>query len=139
MILVISDYHRHENDVLRMIDRHCPDVILCAGDGESNDEFYVENKIKSVAGNCDFARLPNVRIEEVGHYRILLTHGHLYNVIFGIDRLYYLAKENNCNLVIYGHTHIQKCEEYDGITFLNPGSVLDYNYALIDEEKIILK
>ena len=95
MILVISDYHRHENDVLRMIDRHCPDVILCAGDGESNDEFYVENKIKSVAGNCDFARLPNVRIEEVGHYRILLTHGHLYNVIFGIDRLYYLAKENN--------------------------------------------
>ena len=97
MILVISDYHRRENDVLRIIDRHAPNIILCCGDGESNDIFYQENNIISVAGNCDFARLPNVKIVEVGDKRILMTHGHLYNVIFGIDRLYYLAKENNCN------------------------------------------
>ena len=68
-----------------------------------------------------------------------MTHGHLYNVIFGMDRLYYLAKENNCNLVLYGHTHIQKMEEHDGIIFLNPGSVLDNNYAIVLEDKIFLK
>ena len=139
MILVFSDYHRHENDVLRIIDRHQPNHILCCGDGESNIEFYDENKIISVAGNCDYANLPNIKIIEIGKYKILMTHGHLYNVIFGMDRLYYLAKEHNCNLVLYGHTHIQKMEEHDGIIFLNPGSVLDNNYAIVLEDKIFLK
>ena len=48
MILVFSDYHRHENDVLRIIDRHQPNHILCCGDGESNIEFYDEFGTKKV-------------------------------------------------------------------------------------------
>ena len=76
MILVISDYHRHENDVVNVIDRHAPHHVLCCGDGESNSEFYEENNIVSVAGNCDFANLPNVKIVELDNYRILLFRLH---------------------------------------------------------------
>ena len=139
MILVFSDYHRHENDVLRIIDRHQPNHILCCGDGESNIEFYDENKIISVAGNCDYANLPMVLTVEVEGKRILLAHGHLHNVYFDIFKLYLLAKEANATHVCYGHTHQQMLEEYEGIYFINPGALKDDNYALIKEDKISLK
>lgn len=139
MILVISDYHGREQKVLDLIDRYVPNYVLCCGDGQSKEEFYLDNNIISVGGNCDVANLDLVKIVEIEGYRILMTHGHMYQIYLNVDRLYYLAKENNCNLVLYGHTHIQKLEEYDGITFLNPGAILDDNFALISEGKFILK
>ena len=139
MILVISDYHGHEQEVISLIKRFNPEKVLCLGDGQSSDDFYVKNAIISVKGNCDTAELPIIEFTEINGKKALLTHGHMYDVIFGINKLYYLAKENQCEYLLYGHTHIQNLEVYDGITFLNPGSLLDDRYALIDEENIILK
>ena len=41
--------------------------------------------------------------------------------------------------VVDYNSAIQKMEEHDGIIFLNPGSVLDNNYAIVLEDKIVLK
>ena len=34
-----------------------------------------------------------------------------------------LAKENDARIVFYGHTHIAKVDQKDGIYFINPGSI----------------
>ena len=65
MILVISDYHKNEEAVLALIKKYNPDHILCCGDGESEDKFYLENNIISVKGNCDFANLELVKVVEI--------------------------------------------------------------------------
>ncbi len=139
MILIISDYHKNEEAVLSLIKKYKPEHILCCGDGESEEDFYIKNNIISVKGNCDYANLELVKVVEVEGKRILLAHGHMHNVYFDIFKLYLLAKENNANYVCYGHTHQQMLEEYEGIYFINPGALKDGNYALIKEEKISLK
>ena len=139
MILVISDYHKNEEAVLALIKKYNPDHILCCGDGESEDKFYLENNIISVKGNCDFANLPLVRVVEVEEKRILLAHGHLHDVYFDIFKLYLLAKEQNANYVCFGHTHSQYLEEYEGVYFINPGALKSGNYALITPDEISLK
>ncbi len=139
MILIISDYHKYEDKVLDLINKYKPHHILCCGDGESEDEFYIENKIISVKGNCDFADLPLVKIVEIADKKYLITHGHLYDVYFDIFKLYLLTIENKVDYVLYGHTHKQYIEEYEGVIFINPGALKDDNYVLIDNDKIILK
>ena len=66
------------------------------------------------------------------HKKILLTHGHLYDVRTTFERLVHLALELGCDYVLYGHTHIQRIDVVDGITLINPGSLLDDKYLLID-------
>jgi len=133
MILIISDYHHQESKVLDLINKYHPDRILCLGDTESEISFIENNNITSVKGNCDYIDLPKVRTVTIKGINIVMTHGHEYSVINGLNRLYYLAKEKQATFAFYGHTHIQKMETYDGITFLNPGSVLEDNYALMDD------
>lgn len=139
MILIISDYHKNEEAVLNLKNTYKPQYTLCCGDGESDDSFYLENEIISVKGNCDYANLPLVKIVEIKEKKFLLVHGHLHDVYFDIFKLYLLAKENNAEYVLYGHTHQQYLEEYQGVTFINPGALKDGNYALINENEIILK
>lgn len=139
MILIISDYHKKEEKVLSLISKHKPDLVLCLGDGESKDEFYLDNNIISVKGNCDFANLPLVKVLDYNNKRFLMVHGHLHSVYFDVFKLYMLALEHNADYVLYGHTHIQVVEEYEGVTFVNPGALKDGNYILLNDEEFILK
>ena len=139
MILIISDYHKREDLVIDLIKKYTPTYTICCGDGESDLSFYEENNIISVKGNCDLPNLPHVKILEIEGRKILVTHGHLYNVHFDIFKLYLLAKENDCEYVLFGHTHIQMIEEYEGKTFINPGALKDGNYAIIDNWNIDLR
>ena len=139
MILIISDYHTKEDKVLELIEKYKPDYTLCCGDGESDESFYLDNNIISVKGNCDFANLPLVKKLEIENKKIIMVHGHMHNVYFDTFKLYLLAKENGCNIVLYGHTHQQLVDEYDGVTFINPGALKEGNYALINENEVIFK
>jgi len=138
MILLISDYHKEEKKVLDLIKTYQPDHILCCGDGESLQSFYEENMIDSVRGNCDISNLPLIKTLEIDGMRILITHGHLYNVYFDLFKLSLLAKEYNVKYVFYGHTHEANIEEYDGVTFVNPGALKDGNFAIIKDRQITL-
>ena len=77
-----------------------------------------------VPGNNDYApHLEKDKIVNVANHRILLTHGHKYGVYYGLYGLYDKAKEYNCDVVLYGHTHIPKINYMDDISFANPGSI----------------
>ena len=54
---------------------------------------------------------------------MLVTHGHYYFVSRNHDRLVEKAREDNCQIAMYGHTHTPVIEEEDGILVINPGSL----------------
>ena len=78
-----------------------------------------------VRGNTDYdAKLLNANVIEAGGHRIFATHGHLYQVDMRLDLLRFAALENDCDIAMYGHTHVPYLEEdLDDVTILNPGSI----------------
>jgi hypothetical protein len=77
-----------------------------------------------VLGNCDFAGdYPLEVVFPAGGMRILMTHGHYYNVKSGYQRLVYRAEELQADAVIFGHTHIPEYTQINGIWLINPGSI----------------
>ena len=78
-----------------------------------------------VRGNTDYdVKLLNANVIEAGGHRIFATHGHLYQVDMRLDLLRFAALENDCDIAMYGHTHVPYLEEDpDDVTILNPGSI----------------
>ena len=85
----------------------------------------IKCEILCVKGNCDgdvdqmvldFPILAEYAILSFGKNIIFITHGHKINV----DNLPSLK---NGDILLYGHTHIPKCEEFGEFTYINPGSV----------------
>lgn len=118
------------------------------GDGiHSVGDIILHKEFHAVKGNCDdFTGFPDEEVIEVEKVKILVTHGHRYHVKRDLLSLLYRAKELNCRLVFYGHTHFAEENEIDGITLINPGAIESpgtgtpsYCYAVIDGEKIVTK
>lgn len=99
-----------------------------------------------VSGNCDTKNLPEEEIIEIEGFKVLLTHGDKYNVKDDLTALAMRAKELDCNVVFYGHTHFAEIDRYENITFVCPGSieashtgVASYAYATIANGKFNAK
>lgn len=137
-ILVISDSHGHSQNVSWAIEQEsAAKYIVHLGDGERDMEphlFAYPNKtIIQIGGNCDYSSFnPSSQLFIAEGKRIFATHGHPYYVKSGLTSLYFAAKEKDAELVLYGHTHNPHLEIYNGLTFLNPGSLADGNYATVD-------
>ena len=129
-IIVISDTHGDHRSLEKVILRNTDaDWIFHLGDGERElDEFLLYHpelapKVIHVAGNCDFNSLsPEYAVLPVMDHKLLATHGHLYGVRGSLGMLKMLAKENGCDIILFGHTHMrcERCE--DGFYIMNPGS-----------------
>ena len=102
------------------------DAVFFLGDGER--EFLRRTasctaRVYCVKGNCDWNdSLKLSLIAEVGGHRFLLCHGHSFGVKNGLERLYYAAAVNDCEAVLFGHTHCRLLETDEGVTLFNPGS-----------------
>lgn len=128
-ILVTSDTHRNLsalyaviNSIEGMLDAviHCGDMT---DDAAALRRRYPKLKLFNVKGNCDYdVNVPSEEVFVLGGKRIFATHGHMYGVNWGIDRLCYRAAELGADICLYGHTHIPLVENYNGITIMNPGS-----------------
>lgn len=129
-ILIVSDTHRKDDNLKRVLDRHMPlDMLIHLGDAEGS-EFLIENwvndgcDLKMVLGNNDFFSALEREIEvEIGSHKALLTHGHYYNVSLGVENLRQEALERGCDIAMYGHTHRPYLEKGAEVTILNPGSL----------------
>lgn len=131
-ILVVSDSHGLTNELITIKERHDVDLILHVGDSELDEDSSYLAAYESVLGNCDWqANFPKQITKDIGGLRLFMTHGHLYGVKGSLMKLQYAAMEKDAQIVIYGHSHIPKCEELDGRIFVNPGSIrLPRNYPL---------
>ena len=120
-------------------------AVLFLGDGaeEWDDlhEIYPQIPFYAVRGNCDWGcDWPAERIVELGGHRIFCTHGHLYGVkTAGTALLEKKAAAENCDIVLYGHTHLAKIEYREGRYFLNPGSLRQPSYIelSLDDKNVV--
>ena len=83
-----------------------------------------------VRGNCD---APYDGTEEqivsLGSWRLLICHGHQYQVKQNLQNIYYRGLELGVDYVLYGHTHIAVYEPGD-VTLINPGSMSNANVRM---------
>ncbi len=125
-ILVVSDSHGLQNELIKIANRHRDEVttFIHCGDSELSADSDVLNDFQVVKGNCDiFAKFPKQLIVDADGLKIFVTHGHLYNVKATLDELIKQAASEGCNITCFGHTHDALLTQMNGITALNPGSI----------------
>ena len=94
-VLVLSDSHGNVNNMILAVRREKPDC---------RQEFL--ERILLIEGK-----------------KILICHGHTYNVKAGYMNLQYGAQEKGVDAALFGHTHRVFYDTYNGITYINPGSI----------------
>lgn len=115
-LLLLGDilYHGPRNDLPK---EYAPKEVM----GMLNP---MKNKILCVRGNCDgevdqmvldFPVLADYAVLYIEGQTIYATHGHVFNP----NNLPPLAKGD---ILLNGHTHVPKVEEYDDYIYINPGS-----------------
>ena len=129
-VIICSDSHgafAAAEQVLEQQPKAAAVIFLGDGAEEWGDlhEIYPEIPFYPVRGNCDWGSdWPGERIVELGGHRIFCTHGHLYGVkTAGTALLEKRAAEENCDIVLYGHTHVPRIDYIAGRYYLNPGSL----------------
>ena len=142
--LIFSDSHGAVYKMERALNKH-PDaeVVFFLGDGLSDaDSLAAFDNRKMwivVRGNCDFRAFflgrEVSKTEEIilEGKRILATHGDIYDVKWGLEKLKSLARSRKADIVLFGHTHLPH-EEYVGgdmpFYLFNPGS-LSRSYGIL--------
>jgi len=127
-VLVVSDTHRQNAKLWEVIEKEKPfDLLLHCGDIEGRaDELYERANcpVQIVAGNNDYwYDYEDDLIFTIGKYRVLLTHGHTHHIHRDVLPLYYVAKEKNVDIVMFGHIHVPFVESNGSVTLVNPGSL----------------
>lgn len=138
-ILVISDSHGDSYAVREAVSQQ-PNakMLFFLGDGEYDLRFLdnaplSELFVHKVKGNCDYgSTLPAYVIDEVEGERIYATHGYLEQVKYTKQHLLERAADNKSSIALYGHTHIPDTTYSNGIWLVNPGSIRDGSYAVVD-------
>ena len=126
-ILVVSDTHGRNEDMLTIIKKEQPDLTIHCGDLETDVDILsqqIDGAFLAVAGNMDYdPDMDRIKEFSIGKYKAILNHGNRYKVNMSLDGLYYLAVENHANFVFFGHTHVPMIRREGPVTFINPGSL----------------
>ena len=130
-ILVISDTHGELDrfwKVFNKLNKETPvQMIVHCGDYiEDAKEIRMRSGIPVVAvkGNCDGEYSQDgysILETEAGDF--LVAHGHMHDVGFSLQKLYYTALDNNCIGALFGHTHRSAFVETGDLYMMNPGSL----------------
>ncbi|MBQ1838558.1 MAG: metallophosphoesterase [Ruminococcus sp.] len=139
-ILVVSDTHGDFFSLKRALDAQpAAEAIIHCGDGSEQFQFikdvYRDKTVIGVRGNCDWSsKLPPTETVRLGDKTIFITHGHLYQAKFTFANMVYAAREQNADILLFGHTHQAVTDYLDGLYLMNPGSCSGYyaTYGTID-------
>ena len=136
-LLVFSDSHSSVRNIEKALEIHggvC-DFVIFLGDGLRDIEYlkskYPQITFFAVKGNCDIfssSDYQNYSVLDLGGIRILVTHGHLFGVKGGYERISRFAAENEADYCFFGHTHqplddIFELENGQRVHLFNPGSI----------------
>lgn len=139
-LLIISDTHKDIVLMASLIKKYKDFQIIHCGDYCIDYKYLEENNIIYVDGNCDNKNNVLERVIECDGKKIFITHGHKYSVKSGLEKLYFKALELDVDYVFFGHTHNPLNIEYNGIYFINPGSLKYTNtYVTIEDDVIKIK
>lgn len=134
-ILVVSDSHGDAMKLRKAVEQQpSAEMIFFLGDGERDLDYAgIMLPVVKVRGNCDWgSELPAFSVDKIEGNVIYSTHGYVEFVKHGLSGLKAAARENKAHIALYGHTHNPVTEYDDGVWYVNPGSVRDGNYAVVD-------
>ncbi len=146
-LLIVSDTHGNKKELEKLLPLIAEnDYFIHLGDGAWDVRALSKeypDKIYSCVGNCDlFIPYADEGTIDVEGVRIFYTHGHKYGVKDSLDALAYKAREKDCDIALYGHTHIPLISEIGGVTLINPGTLKhplnaggSYGYLVINGKK----
>ena len=144
-ILLVSDSHKDVKYLYEVVEKENKNIIMYAGD-HSSDAYDLnlafDIPVYIVRGNCDYDDYTGIDIEEIkidGLGKVILTHGHLFDVKRNMNSIYTMGVEKNANMVIFGHTHIQHLSKFNNILFVNPGAIVNHEYAIYQDGNIEFK
>ena len=139
-IVAFSDSHGNRS-ILRdaaftALQRGPIDICVHCGDG-ARDMDAIEpilldanpnTQIYAARGNCDFGAfsLPYMETFEANGVRMLVTHGHTYDVKTHYAGLTSVAESLHAKVAFFGHTHRPMLEAVHGIYLINPGAICAY-------------
>lgn len=142
-IVVFSDSH---NDFFALKEvmqvQQDAEAFIHLGDGQKEFDYlctsYPFKIMRGVTGNCDWNRT-GIESDTItlGGKTIFFTHGHVFGVKSGLERLKKHAREIGADVVLFGHTHEPVTFYEDGIYYMNPGSVSmprygESSYGVVD-------
>ena len=136
-VAIVSDTHGNWKNTAALIEQetktqggitHLVFLGDHAKDGVALAE-YLQVPAYIVRGNCD-ATEDGVeeQIVALGDWRLLICHGHRYQVKQTLQNLYYRGLELGVDYALFGHTHIAIYEVGD-VILINPGSMCERNMA----------
>ena len=141
-LIAISDIHGRRGNLFDIVEKHIEEAkyFLCLGDCNSGDDFDdvlaffgKDLHLITVNGNNDWrSSEPATREFTLEGKRIMLCHGHTFNVKLTYITLLHEAKNRSIDIAFFGHTHEPCCEIENGIHLINPGAVANGRYAIID-------
>lgn len=150
-VLVLSDSHGNIDNMIYAIMEENPDMIIHLGDCMADVESLIEEiqdiPVENVPGNCDFCCGSQEKVLEINGVRVLICHGHTYNVKNDYYRIQMAAMEKGVDIAMFGHTHRVFYNHHNGIRLFNPGSIgapgygcsPSYGILVIDKKKGILE
>jgi len=130
-LLVFSDSHRSLRGMREAVALEHPDYVLHLGDLEQDAQLlaqeYPQLAIAGVPGNCDgWPTQPLQKLLTYSGVRILLSHGHIWNVKKCYEGAIAAGRQSGAHIVLFGHTHVPHCQQLeDGLWIMNPGSIRD--------------
>lgn len=127
-LLVFSDSHGNVEHMRKAVERERPDRVFHLGDVMRDavelSLIYPDLPLELVPGNCDYATdVPFQKILCVEGRRILMTHGHTYQVKLGMGQAVQAAWEAQVDILLFGHTHEAYCRKQEGLWIMNPGTI----------------
>ena len=125
-VLIVSDTHGRHAGIEEAIQREFPfQRLIHLGDAEGYEDYIAdlaECPIDIVSGNNDFfSDLPDEKIVFIDDFRALITHGHMYGVSMGYQRIWEEGLERGVDAVMFGHTHRPMLEEDEDLILLKSG------------------
>lgn len=128
-ILVFSDSHGNAYNMKKIISSdNNVNLVIHLGDFVKDalriKEEFSRINVEFVSGNNDwFSCYPSEKLLFIGKRKVLITHGHSYNVKKDYLRLVLRGEETQADLVLFGHTHTADEFYEGGRLYLNPGSI----------------
>lgn len=136
-IIVFSDSHGNEENMMRVLMQNQMDtsLVLYAGDGIDDIQnvmfSFPKISFEIVGGNreeylyslFDYKQVQYESLIQLDNHKILLTHGHKYNVKSSEYTILKYAQSKGADIIVYGHTHIPVANIIDSTYILNPGSI----------------
>lgn len=127
-ILVCSDSHGNVEAMADQVRRQRPDAVFHLGDLLRDAEALHREcpgvPMAAVPGNCDgWTAEPDVKNLLIDGCRILMAHGHRWQVKSGYGAAIAAARRAGANVLLFGHTHQPCCFQEGGLWVMNPGAI----------------